>query len=206
MDPTMSVPDVTHRASAEAINRRPVASVVGSGSRAGHGPAEVGTLIAKLDFHLLTGSGGGVMEEVSRAFFETPGRKGLVIGVVPGKVESFPSAEEPEHPQIHYQPKNGYPNKWVEIALYTHLPDSGAKGTLSTSRNHIVVLSANAIVAFPGGRGTRSEMWLARQYGVPIIACGDHSELPRGIRLAQTIDDVRRFLAESCLAPSWRTA
>src|ERR671924_912691 len=206
MDPTMNVPDVRHRARAEAINRRPVVAVVGSGSKADPGTGEVGVLIATLDCHLLSGAGGGVMEAVGRAFFEAPGRKGLVIGVVPGEVEPFPSAREAEHPQSRYQPKNGYPNRWVEIALYTHLPDSGPKGTLPTSRNHIVVLSADAIVALPGGKGTQSEMWLATHYGVPIIAYGDHSHLPPGVRLAQTIDDVRRFLAELCLALSRRTA
>jgi predicted Rossmann-fold nucleotide-binding protein len=202
----MNMSDIRRRARAEAIDRRPVAAVVGSGSRAERGAGEVGSLIARLDFHLLSGAGGGVMEAASRAFFETPGRKGLVIGVVPGTVEQLHRVEQPEHPQIGYQPKNGYPNKWVEIALYTHLPDSGPKGALPTSRNHIVVLSADAIVALPGGAGTRSEMWLATQYGVPIIAYGDHDDPPHGVRLAAAIADVRRFLAESCLAPSRRTA
>jgi predicted Rossmann-fold nucleotide-binding protein len=195
----MSVPVVKQRARAGALSRRPVVAVVGSGTSVDSGTEEVGSLIARLDLHLLTGAGGGVMEAVSRAFFETPGRKGLVIGVVPGTVEPLETLEQRDSADIHFAPKPGYPNKWVEIALFTHLPDSGPKGTLATSRNHIVVLSADAIVALPGGAGTRSEMWLAAQYGVPIIAYGDHKQPPNGIRQAQTIDEVRHFLSEACL-------
>jgi predicted Rossmann-fold nucleotide-binding protein len=202
----MRVPVVKQRAIAGALSSRPVVAVVGSGSGAGTGTEEVGSLIAQLGCHLLTGAGGGVMAAVSRAFFNTPDRKGLVIGVVPGTVEPLKALEQRESADIRYTPKPGYPNEWVEIALYTHLPDSGAKGTLATSRNHIVVLSAEAIVAFPGGAGTRSEMWLATQYGVPIIAYGDHKEPPNGSRHAQTIDEVRHFLSETCLTSIGRNA
>jgi predicted Rossmann-fold nucleotide-binding protein len=204
MDLIMNLQPVKHRAGAEALNRRPVAAVVGSGSEDHGRTEEVGSLIARLDFHLLTGAGGGVMEAVSRAFFETPGRTGLVIGVVPGRVEPLHALEKEESCNLHYAPKQGYPNRWVEIALYTHLPDSGLKGTLPTSRNHIVVLSADAIVALPGGAGTRSEMWLATQYGVPVIAYGDHDDPPKGVRQASTIDEVRTFLCASCLTASGR--
>jgi predicted Rossmann-fold nucleotide-binding protein len=203
MDLIMNLPDVKHRARAEALNRRPVVAVVGSGTEPVGGTDEVGSLIARLDFHLLTGAGAGVMAAVSRAFFETPSRKGVVIGVVPGTIGTL---KAPESASVHYAPRQDYPNKWVEIALYTHLPDSGPQGTLPTSRNHIVVLSADAIIAFPGGAGTRSEILLATQYGVPILAYGDHKELPKGVPHAQTIDEVRTFLCESCLTPSRRNA
>jgi predicted Rossmann-fold nucleotide-binding protein len=202
MDPIMNLPDVKHYSRGKAHGRRPVVAVVGSGTQPGGDTDEVGSLIARLDFHLLTGAGGGVMEAVSRAFFETPGRKGLVIGVVPGMVEPLKAPEA----SVRYTPKQGYPNKWVEIALYTHLPDSGPQGTLPTSRNHIVVLSADAIVALPGGAGTQSEMLLATRYGVPILAYGNHKELPKGVHHAQTIDEVRNFVCESCLTPSRRNA
>jgi predicted Rossmann-fold nucleotide-binding protein len=68
----------------------------------------------------------------------------------------------------------GYPNEWVELAIDTHLPDSGTEGTLASRRNRITVLSADAIVALPGREGTESEVWLATQYGVPIVAYGPH--------------------------------
>jgi predicted Rossmann-fold nucleotide-binding protein len=205
MDLIMNLREVKHRSQAEALSRRPVVAVIGSGSQSHDGSDPVGSLIAHLDFHLLTGAGGGVMEAVSRAFFAAPRRKGLVIGVVPGAVEPLESPKE-KAAKFGYATKPGYPNKWVEIAIYTHLPDSGPLGTLPTSRNHIVVLSADAIVAFPGAAGTRSEMVLATRYGVPILAYGDHQDLSEGIPHAQTIDEVRSFLCEACLTPTRRNA
>jgi predicted Rossmann-fold nucleotide-binding protein len=202
----MNVPDVKQRARAKARRRRPVVAVVGSGIRVDRAADAIGSLIARLGCHLLTGAGSGNMEAVSRAFYETPDRKGLVIGVVPGAVEPLEALEDRASEQICYAPKPGYPNKWVEVALFTHLPDSGHKGRLPTSRNHIIVLSAEAIVALPGGAGTRSEMWLATRYGVPIIAYGDHEMPPEAVRHAQTIDDVRAFLSELCQTPPWSAA
>ena len=37
------------------------------------------------------------------------------------------------------------------------------------SRNHLTVLSADAIVALPGGAGTRSEVELALEYHRPLM-------------------------------------
>ena len=158
--------------------------------------ADVGRLIASLGFDLLTGGGGGVMEAVSRAFFETQPRRGLVIGVLPGEVTPLGAVEARRNDPVRYDPKPGYPNSWVEIAIYTHLPDSGPDGTLVTSRNHINVLSADAIVALPGEAGTESAIWLATRYGVPAIAYGNHREgAPlHGLALARSIDGVRSFL------------
>merc|ERR1711924_582440 len=36
------------------------------------------------------------------------------------------------------------------------------------SRNHICVLSADVVVALPGGAGTASEIQLAKQYGISV--------------------------------------
>jgi predicted Rossmann-fold nucleotide-binding protein len=186
---------VVERESSPKGRRRQVVAVFGSGESADPGCAEVGRLIASLDFDLLTGGGRGVMEAVSRAFFETRPREGIVVGVVPATVEGLESLETREIAPIEYRPKPGYPNPWVELAIYTHLPDSGERGTLRTSRNHINVLSADAIVAMPGGAGTAAELFLAIRYGVPIIAYGDHRQpLPPGIQQAKTLDDVRAFL------------
>jgi hypothetical protein len=112
------------------------------------------------------------MEAVSRAFYETVPRSGLVIGVVPARVEPLEALERRESVRVGYEVPTGYPNEWVELAIYTHLPDSGSEGTLRSSRNHINVLTADVIVALPGQEGTASEIWLAVQYRVPIIAYG----------------------------------
>ncbi len=170
------------------VSRRPVVSVMGSGvdpcePRA----AELGGLLAELGVHLLTGGGAGVMASVSRAFFESPRRRGSVIGILPC---------EPGDPLC--RAKAGYPNEWVEIPIATHLPLSGPRGTELLSRNHINVLSSNAVVALPGGPGTRSEVALALKYRRPVVAyLKDRSELPglpETVTAARTLGEIERFL------------
>jgi predicted Rossmann-fold nucleotide-binding protein len=173
---------------------RRIAAVIGSGRVPDPHCDEVGRLIATLGFDLLTGGGRGVMEAVSRAFYETSPRDGFVIGVVPGQVRGLARIEERSAVDVTYELPPGYPNEWVEIAIYTHLPDSGEAGTLRSSRNHINVLSAHAIVALPGREGTESEIFLAKQYGVPIIAYGEHHPRPSGIRHVSSLEDIRQFL------------
>jgi predicted Rossmann-fold nucleotide-binding protein len=174
--------------------RRRVVAVIGSGTHADPACVEIGQLIASLGVDLLTGGGHGVMDAVSRAFFESSPRAGLVIGIIPGTIDPIDALERRESAAVTCRPPHGYPNPWVELAIYTHLPDSGQQGTLRSSRNHINVLSADVIIALPGEAGTESEMWLAVQYSVPIVAYGSHREVPHGIPLAPTLDDVKRFI------------
>ena len=86
------------------------------------------------------------MAAASQAFFDSPHRAGLVIGIVPGAVaglERIERREEPAAATVRYTVGEAYPNPWVEIAIFTHLPDRGADGTSRSSRNHLNVLSAN---------------------------------------------------------------
>lgn len=62
----------------------------------------------------------------------------------------------------------GYPNKFVDVAIRTHLPSAGGKGFAALSRNHITVLSSDVLVALPGGSGTATEVELALHYGIPV--------------------------------------
>ncbi len=193
----MDAPGAKHRGNTRALGRRRVVAVIGSGKTADPSCAEIGHLVAALGADLLTGGGRGVMEAVSRAFFETAPRAGIVIGVIPATVEPLDGLERRDATPVSYQVPDGYPNPWVELAIYTHLPDSGHEGTLRSSRNHINVLSADAIVALPGEEGTESEMWLATRYGVPVVAYGTHRQaLPSGVVHAQSLSDVRAFLLE----------
>ena len=138
--------------------------VVGSGTLEHDDEARpVGELLADLGVNLLTGGGSGVMRAVSRAFIQRGGGRGICIGIIPCASEADRST-----------PKPGYPNEFVELAIYTHLPYSGQQGTDDLSRNHINVLSADVIIALPGDAGTESEMWLAVRYGVPTVAYGAH--------------------------------
>jgi predicted Rossmann-fold nucleotide-binding protein len=191
----MAVVNVKRRADVGARHRRRVVAVIGSGLTAGPECAELGRLIAALGVDLLTGGGRGVMEAVSRAFHETSPRSGVVIGVIPARVHGLDDIEQRTATDVAYEPPPGYPNPWVEIAIYTHLPDSGREGALRSSRNHINVLSADAIVALPGREGTESEVWLAKQYGVPVVAFGNHAGgAPHGIAHLQSLAEVRDFL------------
>ena len=126
---------------------------------------DVGNVIAKLDYHLLNGGGGGVMCAVSEAFSKTPDRRGHVIGVIRAKHKT----QLDDVTGIrNYSPSN-LPNKWIEIPIFTHLKDSGRKGKEESSRNHINVLTADLVVGLPGGSGTLSEIELAIEYEVPLI-------------------------------------
>ncbi len=74
------------------------------------------------------------------------------------------------------------------------------QGTLDLSRNHINVLSCEAVVALPGGQGTASEVRLAIRYGKPVVAYSHAIQLlqdfPETVRRADDIDEVRQFLRE----------
>lgn len=155
---------------------------------------EIGRMIASTGCDLLTGAGPGVMETVSRGFFNTTPREGIVIGIVPARVAGVEDAEGRPKSDAEYTPPPGYPNEWVELAIYTHLPDSGERGMLMTSRNHVNVLTSDLILALPGDRGTWSEMCLGVQYGIPVIAIGDHVSVPEGVIRVGTVGEIRVLL------------
>jgi len=152
--------------------KRPRVGVIGSGTEKYSQLSEpLGRWLAGQGCDLINGGGGGVMEAVSQAFAESPGRKGNIIGVIPAS----DSCDSPEG-RSAYTPLQGYPNAWVDIPIYTHLPLSGASGKDIASRNHIIILSADMIVAFPGGPGTRSEIQLALEYGKPLLILNPNHE------------------------------
>ena len=147
----------------------------------------VGEALADLGVNLLTGGGGGVMTAVSRAFTRAPRRLGISIGIIPCASESDRGT-----------PKAGYPNEFVELAIYTHLPFSGPQGTHDLSRNHINVLSCAAIVALPGEEGTAAEVSLAFRYHKPVIVYSPNHELvghfPHVVPRVNSIEGLREFL------------
>ena len=145
-----------------ALKSLPIVGVMGSGSENWvDRSVALGRWLATIDVHLLTGGGKGLMESVSRAFTETAGRNGMVIGVIPGQFDEASNS---------YITPAGYPNQFVEIPLFTHLPYSGDRGKDQLSRNHINVLSSNIIVILPGQSGTAAEAELAVIYNKPVVA------------------------------------
>lgn len=164
--------------------------VMGSGTDEHEALArEVGELLARLGVNLLTGGGPGVMRSVSRAFTQARRERGVCIGIIPCRSE-----------RERGRPKDGYPNEFVELAIYTHLPHSGDRGKDYLSRNHINVLSSTAVIALPGGQGTAAEVSLAVDYGKPVIAYAADAEsvrhFPRSVRRVTAIDGVEQFVRQ----------
>ena len=89
--------------------------------------------------------------------------------------------------------------RWVVLAIYTHLPSSGDDGGDMLSRNHINALSADAVVALPGGPRTQSEVDLAQHYGIALIAHGGQGW--PGAEPAAGIGRVREFLVSQLSEP-----
>jgi len=127
------------------------------------------------------------MTSVSRAYTEARRERGICIGIVP--------CADIDH---RARPRNSYPNPFVELPIFTHLPYSGEQGQHDLSRNHINILSSMAIVALPGGSGTASEVELAVKYQKPIIAFTPSealvSRFPRTVRRTRQIGEVEAFL------------
>lgn len=178
--------------------RLPIVGVMGSGVHPHPRQAEaLGRWLAGARVHLLTGAGPGVMEAVSRAFVQVPDRCGLSIGIVPGQVTAR-----------GYAPLQGYPNPWVEVPVFTHLPLSGTAGQESLSRNHLNVLSATVIVALPGSHGTASEVLLARRYGRPVAAYLQQRDqipgLPDEVPVYGTLAEITAFVSEKIKSAAYR--
>ena len=164
----------------------PIVAVIGSGVDEHLKFAEpVGCWLATQQVHLLTGGGGGVMAAVSRAFAETLGRHGLVIGILPSKSGTGKAP-------------SGYPNQWVEILIATHLPYSGERGTDVLSRNHINVLTADLVIVLAGRAGTSSEAHLAVSYNKPIAAfvanAKDVPNLSSTVCVCHTLKELKEFV------------
>ncbi len=153
--------------------RTKIVGVMGSGQDAHAELAQVvGRIVARLGCSILTGAGGGVMEAASRAFKEArkSDSKGVVIGVVKaGKVGDKDKGKKNDKKKKDDKRvyRMGKLNEHVEIPIFTHLPESSKS---PASRNHINVLTSDALVFLPGGEGTRSELELAAEYDlVPMI-------------------------------------
>ena len=146
--------------------------MIGSGSDGhSHLSAPLGRWLAENGYSLINGGGGGVMAETANAFCAVDNRKGLVVGVIP----SANPCAAPEGRRTYESPP-GYPNAHTELVIRTHLHLSGTMGKDPASRNHIIILSADHVLALPGGPGTRSEIELALEYKKPLVLVSPHGE------------------------------
>ena len=119
---------------------------------------ETGAMVARLGAHLLSGAGYGVMVAAAEGFVAVEERAGFSIGIVPRLPDG---AFDTPNRAADGRP---YPNPFVEIAIHTPLPPRVDDWHAMPARNHINVFSADAIVALPGGPGTRNELDMAAHY------------------------------------------
>jgi len=165
--------------------RLPIVGVMGASAAAWtEYAAPLGTHLAGRGAHLLTGGGAGTMAAVAAAFCAVRGRRGSSIGILPSRAD----------PRHGFVAREGYPNPWVEIPILTPLGTFAGDDDELVSRNHINVLTADAIVALPGAVGTHNEIRLAQRFGKPIVLFGPKEEfavyagaIPLAAMLAETI-------------------
>lgn len=150
------------------FERLPIVGVMGSGEKPWDEWARpLGSALATLPVHLLTGGGNGTMTAVSKAFTETAPRRGRTIGIIPTEKQADGT----------FQAKAGYPNPYIEIPVFTPLGTYAGEGTEIVSRNTVNIMTATAIVALPGSGGTRNEINIAMKFGKPVCLLGPH-DLP----------------------------
>ena len=125
-----------------------------------------------------------MMQESARVFREERDKafaNGSVIGILPcGRSE----------------------NEYIEILIRTHLlggstGDDSKNGMDPLSRNRINAWTCDAVVALPGGGGTRAEIKIAAQYKTPLILFG----WPLGILVGLNIA-VSSICAEEATDPA----
>jgi predicted Rossmann-fold nucleotide-binding protein len=172
------------------LQRRRIIGVMGSGTEEHREwVVPLARWIAEHGFDLVTGAGQGVMSVAAEAFVAVTGRRGLSVGIVPGEVVDGV-----------YRPKSGYPNGNIELPVFTHLPLSGERGKESMSRNHLNVLTAQALVVLPGQSGTVSEAELAVRYRKPAMLFGPvraFHRFPEQLERTDSLERVCEWLLET---------
>ncbi len=113
---------------------------------------EVGERIAISENILICGGLSGVMEAVCKG---AKSKKGLTIGILPGKLKSDA-------------------NPWVDIPITTGM---------GVARNVIIVRSSDSIIAIDGSHGTLSELAIAANLGVPIVGLKTWEVVHHGVDL-----------------------
>ncbi|MBN1382377.1 MAG: TIGR00725 family protein [Deltaproteobacteria bacterium] len=102
----------------------------------------LGEEIAKRGHVLLTGGGTGIMRAACEGAYKVGG---LVIGILPHERK---------------RPLDGYPNEFVDIAIFTGMYDA---------RNVINAKTPHIMIALNGNVGTIAEIVLAMNAGTPVI-------------------------------------
>jgi predicted Rossmann-fold nucleotide-binding protein len=163
---------------------------------------EVGRAVAEHGCNLITGGGHAVMELVAEGFCRTPYRVGKSIGILPGSLSTHALPALGTTGRLSVAPKRGYPNPWIEVPIYTHLPGDVPKGP--DSRNWLNARSADVFIALQGGKGTQAELEIALSLGVPAIAllrkedsigAYKRGTLPNGVVAVESLHELSESLA-----------
>ncbi len=143
-------------------------SAVSEGSELDQRARIVGRVIADYGCDLLTGGGQGAMEIVAKSFCQTPRRVGRSIGIIPGVAEGFAAARLGRVTPYSLTAKPGYPNRWIEVPIFTHLSGNDPKS--GDSRNIVNMASGDVVIVLAGHDGTQAELEIALGLGKPVIA------------------------------------
>lgn len=169
------------------VVRKPIIGVMGSSTEPYEELATpLGRMIADHDYRLLTGAGAGVMTAVAKAFCETEGRQGVSLGIVP--TMDYKGG---------YVPRDQYPNPYIELPIFVPLDKKAENDINPYSRNHVNVMTSNAMVILPGDHGTQNEVALGIKYNKPMILFGPEElfkAFPDQPIRSQDIEEVREFL------------
>ncbi len=169
--------------------RLPIIGVMGSRAEKHEAfTAQLGRFLAENAFHLLTGGGTGTMEAVSEAFCRVKERQGRTMGVIPTK---------PDGEGRYVSSNPDYPNPFVEIPVYTPLGVYENYEGMPLSRNHVNVMTSEALVFLPGGVGTLNEYNLAVRFQKSLICFGPLERLnifPDQEMKTDKIEEVALFL------------
>ncbi len=173
-----------------------IVAVIGSGNDSHKElSAPLGRGLAEKGYNLINGGGHGVMQATSEAFYNVKTRLGKVIGVLPSQ-----NPCESANQRSNYKNPPGYPNSFIELSIKTHLHLTGEFGNQLESRNHIIVLTADIIIALPGGSGTRSEIQLSLDYNKPLILLTPHGEWDefndKNITKIRTVEETLNLLTQ----------
>lgn len=128
--------------------QKTIIGIMGSGIPGGANDPlayEIGALLAKAGYVVLTGGGEGIMRAASQGAAEAGG---LVIGMLP--------SDGPDDTRY----AASYPNPYVHIPIYTGM---------GNARNVFNIKSSAVVIALPGGSGTLSEIALALNSGRHVV-------------------------------------